>query len=64
MPDDSKRLTVKEVAKLLGYHWQTIYTWARLGMIPCIRSGRNGRSIRFKLSDIEQWEAEQTTGKF
>jgi excisionase family DNA binding protein len=59
----SKRLTVKEVADLLGYNECTIYKWARLGLIPCIRQGRGGHSIRFKLADIEQWEAEQTTGK-
>ena len=41
----------------------TIYKWARLGLIPCIRQGRGGRTIRFKLADIEAWEQEQTTGK-
>ena len=60
---NSKRLTVKQVAELLGLSEWTIYKWARVGLIPCIRQGRGGRQIRFKLADIEQWEAEQTTGK-
>jgi excisionase family DNA binding protein len=59
----AKRLTVDEVAEILGLNKFTIYKWARLGLIPCIRQGRGGRQLRFKLSDIEKWEEEQTTGK-
>ena len=62
-PPNTKRLTVREVAEMLGYNQFTIYRWARAGIIPCIRIGRGGRQVRFKLSDIHQWEAEQTTGK-
>jgi excisionase family DNA binding protein len=58
-----KRLTVREVAQILGLNEFTIYKWARLGLIPCIRQGHGGRQLRFKLSDIEKWEEEQTTGK-
>lgn len=57
---DTKRLTANEVAELLGYDVQTIYKWARLGTIPCIRRRRN---IRFRLEDIQRWEARATTGK-
>ena len=58
-----KRLNVHEVANILGLNKYTVYKWARLGLIPCIRQGRGGRQLRFKLTDIEKWEEEQTTGK-
>ena len=57
----NQRLRVRQVAELLGYNQDTIYRWAREGFIPCIRLA-NGQ-IRFKLSDIEKWEDEQTVGK-
>lgn len=56
----SKRLTVQDVAELYGYNQSTIYKWVRIGRIPCIRIHRQ---IRFRLSDIEKWEEENTTGK-
>ena len=59
-PATAKRLSVKQVAEMLGYNPFTIYKWARIGRIPCIRMRRQ---IRFRLSDILEWEREQTTGK-
>lgn len=57
---EQRRLTVQQVAELLGYHPQTIYRWARLGVIPCIR---RRHTLRFNLEDIRRWEARATTGK-
>lgn len=57
-----KRLKASEVAELLGITDQTVYKYARLGIIPCVKVGRH--RIRFKLSDIQRWEAQNTTGKF
>jgi excisionase family DNA binding protein len=63
MPDarEDKRLTAKEVAEMLGLHRQTIYNWAVSGRIPCIKFRHR---MRFRLSDIERWEKQQTIGKF
>ena len=58
---DTKRLTAQEVADLLGLNLFTVYKWARTGRIPCIRWRRQ---YRFKLADIERWEAKHTLGKF
>lgn len=57
---DLRRLTVKDVAGLLQLDIQTVYMWARLGRLPCIRIGR---SLRFNYDDIKRWEEKQTTGK-
>lgn len=59
--DASKRLTVKEVAALLGFNEFTIYKMAASGRIPCIKIRRH---IRFRLSDIEKWEDKHSYGKF
>jgi excisionase family DNA binding protein len=62
MPDTTdKRLTAKEVAEMLGLDRDTIYMWARCGRIPAIKLRHR---IRFRLSDILQWEKQQTVGKF
>ena len=58
--DGSKRLTVREVAELLGVHKFTIYRWAKTGRIPCIRFRRH---LRFRVSDIEKWEDKHSYGK-
>lgn len=47
-----KLLTVKDVAPLLGAKGSTIYQWAELGQIPCIKL--NG-SLRFDIDDISEW---------
>jgi excisionase family DNA binding protein len=52
-------LTVPEVAKLLRLSEYTVYKWARTGRIPC---QRYRHVIRFKLSDIERWQARHTFG--
>jgi excisionase family DNA binding protein len=59
--DIDKRLTANEVADLLGVHVATIYLWSRTGRIPCVKLRHR---LRFKLSDIQRWEAAHTLGKF
>jgi len=58
--DGSKRLTVKQVAELLGFNQFTIYKMAKTGRIPVIRIRRH---LRFRLSDIEKWEDKHSYGK-
>ena len=45
-------VTVKEVAELLKVKEKTIYQWAELGQIPCMKL--NG-SLRFDIEDVKQW---------
>jgi excisionase family DNA binding protein len=45
-------LTVKELAEMLNVKEKTLYQWAELGQIPCIKL--NG-CLRFSLQDIQAW---------
>lgn len=45
-------LTVKELAEILNVKASTLYQWAELGQIPCIKL--NG-SLRFDLDEIRGW---------
>ncbi len=45
-------MTVKDIAELLKAKPKTVYQWAELGQIPCLKL--NG-SLRFDLEDIEAW---------
>jgi excisionase family DNA binding protein len=46
-------LTVKEVAKYLKLHTNSVYKLAENGEIPCIR--RKGLGLRFREKDIDSW---------
>jgi len=46
-------VTIAELSKILKVKVKTIYQWAELGQIPCIKF--NG-CLRFDLNDIEQWK--------
>ncbi|GAB4422150.1 MAG: hypothetical protein OHK0032_17710 [Thermodesulfovibrionales bacterium] len=45
-------LTVKDLANLLSVKPKTLYQWAELGQIPCIKL--NG-TLRFDFNDIVDW---------
>jgi len=47
-----KILTIKEVSELLKVKEKTLYQWAELGQIPCIKM--NG-CLRFDYEDIQEW---------
>ncbi|MEJ2697523.1 MAG: helix-turn-helix domain-containing protein [Candidatus Sulfobium sp.] len=47
-----KLVTVKEISEILNVKPSTLYQWAELGQIPCIKL--NG-SLRFDLADIQNW---------
>lgn len=48
-------LTVEEIADYIQVKPKTIYNWASLGIIPCIRM--NKRIVRFKLEKVIKWLA-------
>jgi len=45
-------ITVHELAEILKTKPKTLYQWASLGQIPCIKL--NG-CLRFNLEDIQEW---------
>lgn len=58
--EERRLLTSKEVAPLVGVsHHKTVERWAREGKLRCIR---NGRSLRFQLSDVRRWVAQRKEG--
>lgn len=59
-PDEqSKVMTLAEVADYLNCHYGTIYRLVRGGDLPAFRLGG---SWRFMRSDLEQWIASRTSG--
>ena len=48
-----KILTIKEVSEMIRVKEKTLYGWAELGQIPCIKF--NG-CLRFDLDDIVRWK--------
>ena len=47
-----KLLGVKEISQILNVKPSTLYQWAELGQIPCIKL--NG-ALRFDMDDINKW---------
>jgi len=47
-----KLLDVKEIAQILSVKASTLYQWAELGQIPCIKI--NG-ALRFDIEDVLNW---------
>jgi excisionase family DNA binding protein len=47
-----KLVGVKEIAEILNVKPPTLYQWAELGQIPCVKL--NG-SLRFDVDDIMNW---------
>lgn len=47
-----KLIGVKEVSEMLNVKPSTLYQWAELGQIPCIKI--NG-ALRFNMEDIKKW---------
>jgi predicted site-specific integrase-resolvase len=45
-------ITVKDLSNRLNIKPKTLYQWAELGQVPCIKL--NG-CLRFSWSDIEKW---------
>ncbi|MFZ3136719.1 MAG: helix-turn-helix domain-containing protein [Thermodesulfovibrionales bacterium] len=47
-----KLITIKEVSEMIGVKPSTLYQWAELGQIPCIKI--NG-ALRFDIEDVLNW---------
>ncbi|MHA2218463.1 MAG: helix-turn-helix domain-containing protein [Candidatus Hodarchaeales archaeon] len=49
-PDGKMTKTLREVAELLGVHYNTVIRWIKSGRITCTRYGRN--SIHFTYDQV------------
>jgi predicted DNA-binding transcriptional regulator AlpA len=49
-----KALTARECAPLVGAATSSLYRGVRAGVIPCLRIGTSGRSIRFIPSEVRE----------
>jgi len=47
-----KLVDIKEIAQMLNVKPSTVYQWAELGQIPCLKI--NG-CLRFDIEDITHW---------
>lgn len=54
-------LTPQDLAARLGVPVQTVYTWRTRGYGP--RGFRVGKYLRYRLADVEAWEAEQVAAE-
>ena len=54
-------LNVADIAALLNVKVSTVYEWARMGYIPCIRLGTGNKKpcLRFRWSEVERWVQEK-----
>jgi excisionase family DNA binding protein len=55
--DQTKVMTIAEVAEYLNCHYGTVYRLVRGGELPAFRLGGSWRFLR---SDLEQWIASRT----
>lgn len=56
---EERHLTTSELAKRLRVPIQTIYHWNHAGTGP--KRMTFGRTVRYKLSDVEAWERDHYT---
>jgi predicted DNA-binding transcriptional regulator AlpA len=52
-----RHLSIAQLAAREGVPVRTIYWWNQIGVGP--PRMRIGRSIRYRLADVEEWEADQ-----
>ncbi len=55
---DEQYLTVQEVADRYKASVKSVYLWVRKGILPALRITPNA-ALRFRLSDLEQFERER-----
>jgi len=58
---ESLYLSVDQVAKRFGVSKDSIWRWKRDGEFP-VSYKLGGRTARWRLSDIEEWEAQRSCG--
>jgi excisionase family DNA binding protein len=53
---EKRLLTVEQVAEILCCSPKTVYSWAELGHIPCIKIGKGRKSLlRFDSDEVRAW---------
>ncbi len=54
MTPESRLLTAAELAAVLNVPVATVWKWARVGQVPCIRLPGGRRGVRFELVEVER----------
>lgn len=54
-----KLIPLKDAAKLIGVHYETLRLWAKLGRIAHIRCGNR---IKFRPGALRKWLTDRETG--
>jgi len=56
-PDPIRPLAVRaeEAAAMLGIGKRTLWAMTNRGEIPVVRCGASGRSVRYRVADLEEW---------
>jgi excisionase family DNA binding protein len=56
LPELTAYLTAAEAAEVLGCCPTSVRRWCAIGVLPCKRLGRTGRTIRIARSALESFE--------
>ncbi len=51
----ARLLSAAEVAEYLGLPLSTVYEYAKTKRLPSLRAGRDRRSLRFDVRDLDRW---------
>jgi len=63
--NDRLCVRIREAARLLGLSVRTTWTYARRGVIPCLRPGGKGSALLFPVEGLRRWVEEQAkNGRF
>jgi excisionase family DNA binding protein len=59
LEQNPKLIPLKDAAKLIGVHYETLRLWAKQGRIAHIWCGRN---IKFRPAALSEWLIDRETG--
>lgn len=59
---EKRLLDIHELSQLTGFTVGTLYQWAHLGKIPCVRPNGSRRCLRFDRVAIDAWIQESSIG--
>lgn len=54
MTPESRLLTARELAEILNVPVTTVWKWARVGQVPCLRLPGGRALVRFDLAAVER----------
>ncbi|MBZ5554578.1 MAG: helix-turn-helix domain-containing protein [Acidobacteriia bacterium] len=52
---EKRLINIRELSEWTGFTEGTLYQWAHMGKIPCVRPNGSRRCLRFDVIAIEEW---------